>query len=201
MGKSQIFISHLDSENVAASILYAALLYQIYMHGPNYLPGGNKVEMYMGDDQQTILVESEHWTRSDVEMEIDSELALEIIHEIRKHANTFPHIVSILKGAPSSNTMRLEYKVELKPEMALDNHMRWIGLKNAVAITVTSDNFVPADGESRKVAGNMKGTMLETLEAEDAQSEELLTVSDPSTMDVVWQLTSANNLFEVPELK
>ena len=68
-------------------------------------------------------------------MEIDTELASEIIYEIRKHANVFPHIVSILKGAPSSNTMRSEYKVDLKPEMALDNHMRWIALKNAVAST------------------------------------------------------------------
>ena len=42
---------------------------------------------------------------------------------------------------------------------------------------------------------------METLEAEDVQSEQLLTVSDPSTMGVVWQLTSSTKLFEVPELK
>jgi hypothetical protein len=97
--------------------------------------------------------------------------------------------------------MRSEYKVDLKPEMALDNHMRWIALKNAVAIIVTSDNFVPTDRESRKVAGNIKGIMLEIMEAEDRQSEQLLIASDPSTMDVVWQMTTANNLFDVPELK
>ena len=66
---------------------------------------------------------------------------------------------------------------------------------------VTSDNFVPVDGESRKVAGNMKGIMLETMGPEDIQSEQLLTASDPSTMDVVWQTTSSSNLFDVPELK
>ena len=196
LGKSQIFINNLSEENVAESILYAAILFQMYMHDPKYLPGENKVEMYKGDDQQTILIESEHWTRSDVEMEIDTELASDIIYEIRKHANAFPHIVSILKGASSSNTMRSKYNVDLKPEMALDQHMRWIPAKNAVAIVVTSDNFVPADGESRKVAGNMKGIMLEIMEAEDDQSEQLLIASDPSTMDVVWQKTGANNLFE-----
>jgi hypothetical protein len=167
LGKSQIFINHLSEENVAESILYAAVLYQIYMHDPNYLPGGKKVVMFKGEDQQTILVESEQWTRSDVEMEIDSTLASEIIYEIRKQSNTFPNIVSILQGAPSTTSMRSEYKVDLKPEMALDNHMRWIPLKNAVANVVTSDNFIPADGESRKVAGNMKGIMLETMETEE----------------------------------
>jgi hypothetical protein len=97
LGKTQIYIDHLSEENVAESILYAAILHQMYMHDPKYLPGGNKVAMFKGDDQQTILIESEHWTRSDVEMGIDTELASDIIYEIRKYANVFPNIVSIVK--------------------------------------------------------------------------------------------------------
>jgi hypothetical protein len=201
LGKSQIFINHLSEENVAEATLYAAILFQMYMLDPKYLPGDNKTTSYKGEEQQTILIESENWTRSTVEIEIDTQLASDIIYEIRKHVNTFPHIVSILKGASCSHQRRSKYNVDLKPEMALDHHMRWVSAKNAVAIVVTSDNFVPADGESRKVAGNMKGIMLETMEAEDDQSEQLLIVSDPSTMDVVWQMAGANNLFEVSELR